>query len=129
ASRAAAGPPAVKTDIVTDDIHGHNIADPYRWLEDSKSADTQQYVHDEMAYTRIVLDPLAGRDPLEKRLKELLAIGALGTPQIGGHSYFYTRREGNQNQPVLYVREGVNGTDRTLVDVNALAADGTVALD
>jgi prolyl oligopeptidase len=52
---------------------------------------------------------------------------------MGGRYYFHTRREGNQNQPVLYVREGVHGAvheqDRVLLDVNQLAADGTVALD
>ena len=54
-------------------------------------------------------------------------------PQMGGKYYFHTRREGNQNQPVLYVREGLNGglnaQDRVLVDVNKLSADGTTALD
>ena len=48
---------------------------------------------------------------------------------MAGKYYFYTRREGTQNQPVLLVREGLNGKDRVLVDVNQLAADGTVALD
>ncbi|MBV9342580.1 MAG: S9 family peptidase, partial [Acidobacteria bacterium] len=47
----------------------------------------------------------------------------------GGRYYFYTRREGKQNQPVLFVREGLRGNERPLVDVNQLAADGTVALD
>ncbi len=50
-------------------------------------------------------------------------------PRIGGKYYFNTRRDGLQNQPVLYVREGVGGKDRVLVDVNLLAADGTFALD
>src|SRR5262249_59946164 len=43
--------------------------------------------------------------------------------------YFYTKREGVQNQCILYVREGVNGKDRVLLDVNQLAKDGTIALD
>jgi prolyl oligopeptidase len=82
-----------------------------------------------MAYTRALLDPLPGRDALHKRLSELLHIGDIGVPRIGGKYYFYTRRDGLQNQPVLYVREGIDGKDRVLVDVNLLAADGTVALD
>ena len=75
-----------------------------------------------------VLDPLPGRDKIHGRLEQLLAIGNITVPQPGGDYYFYTRREGMQNQPVLYVREGLTGTDRTLLDVNTLAADGTVAL-
>jgi prolyl oligopeptidase len=82
-----------------------------------------------MAYTRSVLDPLAGRDLIHKRLTELLGIGSIGVPRIAGKYYFYTRREGMQNQPVLYVREGLDGKDRVLVDVNQLAVDGTVSLD
>jgi prolyl oligopeptidase len=82
-----------------------------------------------MVYTRGVLDPLPGREAIHTRLSELLRIGDIGVPRIGGKYYFYTRRDGMQNQPVLYVREGVDGKDRVLVDVNLLAADGTIALD
>ena len=105
------------------------IVDSYRWLEDGSSAETQKWVADEMAYTRALLDPLPGREAIHKRLSELLSIGSIGVPKIGGKYYFYTRREGMQNQPVLYVREGMEGKDRVLVDANQLSADGTVALD
>jgi len=124
-----AGPPAVKVDVVEETLHGHKIADPYRWLEDANSPDSQEYVRAELAYTRSILDPLPGRDAIHQRLSQLLSIGSITTPQIGGPYYFYTRREGTQNQPVLLVREGIHGKDRTLVDANKLAADGTVALD
>lgn len=122
-------PPKVKTEIVEDDLHGVKIADPYRWLEDGSSADTQKFVTDEMTYARAVLDPLPGRDKIHARLSQLLTIGTINPPQIGGDYYFYTRREGTENQPILYVRKGVNGADRVLVDVNKLSTDGTVALD
>jgi prolyl oligopeptidase len=122
-------PPKAKRDDVVDTIQGQKIADPYRWLEDSKSPETQEFVREELAYTRGLLDPLPGRNKIEHRLTELVSIGTIGTPQIGGKYYFYTRREGTQNQPILYVREGLHGTDRVLFDANKLAADGTVALD
>ena len=108
---------------------GVKIVDNYRWLEDGNSPDTQKWVAEEMAYTESVLDPLPGRDAIHKRLTELLSIGSITQPEIGGKYYFYTRREGMQNQPVLYVREGVEGKDRVLLDPNQLAADGTIALD
>src|SRR5437660_10496085 len=97
-------------------------------MEDSDNGDTQQYVQQELAYTRSMLDPLPGRDKIHQRLSQLLTIGTIGAPQLGGKYYFYTRREGMQNQPVLYVRESVNGTDRVLVEANQMAADGTGAL-
>src|SRR5882672_5855121 len=114
---------------VEDVVQNHRIVDQYRWLEDAASPDTQHWVAEESAYTRSLLDPLPGREQLRKRLDELMSIGSVSAPQLGGKSYFYTKREGTQNQPVLLVREGVHGEDRVLVDVNKLAADGTLALD
>src|SRR6266571_3864620 len=128
-SSSSARPPAAAKKPFEDKVQGHTISDPYRWLEDSSSLETQKWVSDELAYTRTLLDPLPGRDLLHKRLGELLSIGTISAPQLGGKYYFYTKREGTQNQPVLFVREGLKGSDRALVDVNALAADGTIALD
>ena len=123
------GPPRAKIAPVEDTIHGHKIVDPYRYLENPNDPDTKLYVEEELNYTRSILDPLPGRDKINARLSQLLMIGTVGAPQLGGKYYFHTRREGNQNQPILYVREGLNGEDRVLVDVNHLSADGTVALD
>ena len=124
-----AGPPKAKVSPVEDIVQGQKIADRYRYLENPNDPDTQLYVEQELSYTRALLDPLPGRDKINARLAQLLAIGNVGAPQMGGKYYFHTRREGNQNQPILYVREGLQGDDRILVDVNQLAADGTTALD
>lgn len=124
-----AGPPKTEKRPLEETIQGVKIVDNYRWLEDGNSPDTQKWVAEEMAYTESVLDPLPGRDAIHKHLTQLLSIGSITQPEIGGKYYFYTRREGMQNQPVLYVREGVEGKDRVLLDPNQLAADGTIALD
>jgi len=128
-STIPAVPPRAEVKPVVDVYHGTKVIDNYRWLEDGNAAQTQKWVAEEMAYTRALLDPLPGRDAIHKRLTELLSIGSITAPAIAGKHYFYTKREGMQNQPVLYVRDGLNGTDRVLVDANQLAADGTVALD
>jgi prolyl oligopeptidase len=125
----SAGPPKVKVAPVEDMVQGHKIVDPYRYLENSNDPDTKAYVEAELKYTRSLLDPLPGRDKINARLSQLLVIGTVGTPQMGGKYYFHTRREGNQNQPVLLVRDRLDGEDRVLVDVNKLSTDGTVALD
>jgi len=132
-----AGPPKAKVAPVEDTVQGHKIVDPYRYLENPNDPDTKLYVEQELSYTRAILAPLPGRDKINARLSQLLEIGTVGAPQMGGKYYFYTRREGNQNQPILYVREGMNGEpgaglstkDRVLVDVNKMSTDGTVALD
>ena len=128
-STAPDGPPKAKITPVEETLHGHKIVDRYRYLENPDDPDTRLYVDQELSYTRSILDPLPGRDKINARLSQLIEIGTVGAPQIGGKLYFHTRREGNQNQPILYVREGVNGDDRALVDVNKMSSDGTVALD
>ncbi len=132
-SSTSSGPPVAEEKPVIDMFHGTKVLDNYRWLEDGKSPATQKWVEEEMSYTRGMLDRLPGRDAIHKRLTELLSIGSVTPPVIAGRHYFYTRREGMQNQPILYVREnardGLNGEDRVLVDANQLAADGTIALD
>ncbi|HYX52129.1 MAG TPA: prolyl oligopeptidase family serine peptidase [Candidatus Limnocylindrales bacterium] len=129
-TKSSMKPPQARTETVVDDYHGHKIADPYRWLENAGSPETQKFVEEQNAYTRRVLDSTpVDKNALRSRIEQLLTIGRVDPPRPAGNYYFYTRRDGRQNQPVLYVREGLNGKDRPLVDVNALAPDGTIALD
>ena len=123
------GPPKAKVIPVEDTVQGHKIIDRYRYLENPNDPETKLYIENEAKYTRSILGPLPGRDRINARLSQLLEIGTVGAPQMGGQYYFHTRREGNQNQPILYVREGLEGQDRVLVDVNKMSSDGTVALD
>src|SRR5206468_7914221 len=110
-------PPEAKTMTVIDDYHGRQIADSYRWLEDSTSPDTQQFVAAQNAYTRGVLENIPGRDELRRRVEQLLTIGRVASSRIGDNNYFYERRGGRQNQAVVYMREGRDGKDRALMDV------------
>jgi prolyl oligopeptidase len=121
--------PPSRTENVADTLHGQQVADPYRWLENAASPEVRAWVDKQNAFSRSILDQLPDRRAIHARLSRLLDISVLGTPQPAGGHYFYTRRDGKQNQPILYVRDGVGGKDRALVDPNAEAADGTVALD
>jgi prolyl oligopeptidase len=132
AAPEAAGPPApppTRAAAVAETLHGVEVADPYRWLEDGDSAEVRAWVEAQNAHTRALLDARPGRETTRARLGRLLAIGTLGTPAVRGERLFYTRRDEGQDQPVLRVREGARGEDRALVDPNRLSADGTVALD
>ena len=108
---------------VADIFHGTRVIDSYRWLEKTDSPATEKWVSEENAYTRALLDPLPMRSAIQKRLTDLLSIGTVTPPIIAGKHYFYTKRAGMQNQPVLYVRDELNGTDRVLVDANQHAID------
>ena len=125
----SSGPPKAKFETVIDNYHGQQVTDPYRWLEDSSAPETQQFIAAQNAYTRSVLENVPRRDELRHRVERLLTIGRVASPRIGGKNYFYERRDGRQNQAVVYVRQGRQGEDHPLIDVNALAPDGTIALD
>jgi prolyl oligopeptidase len=131
---ADAKPPIpTRTEPTVEILHGVAVADPYRWLENAASPEVQRWTDQQNALTRQALDAFPGRQALADRFWQLYGIGSLGVP-VPRHKgkarrYFYARRDGKQNQPVLYVRDRIDGVDRALVDVNALAADGTRALD
>ena len=118
---------------VKETIHGVEVTDPYRWLENGDSAEVRSWTAQQSRRLRQTLDAVPSRNRLMERMWALHGIGTLETPVPKGKGsatrYFYTRREGQQNQPVLYLRQGVAGADRVLLDVNALAADGSQSLD
>jgi prolyl oligopeptidase len=124
-------PPAPHTarENVVDDVHGAKIADPYRWLEADATDRVRDWTDQQNARTRAVLDPLPQRVAFAHRLRELLAVGLLSTPRPIAGRIFHVRREGEQKQALLYVRDAVGATDRALIDPNTLDRDGLVTLD
>ncbi len=127
-----AGPPSSLVRPVTDVLHGETIVDPYRWLEgDAKGAVTPEvaaWTDAQNAYTRSVVDNLPGRKAVEKRLRELMEVGSVSSPHMAGNRYFYSKREGNENQGRIFVREGFDGKPRLLLDPNTLDAKGLVTI-
>lgn len=121
--------PASKSEAIVDVLHGEKVADPYRWLEEGNNPEVREWTDKQNALTRSILDQIPDRAAIRARLDKLLEIGTITVPKPAKGKYFYTKREGKQNQPILYVRDGVNGSDRVLLDVNQLSADGTTALD
>ena len=115
--------------MLEETLHGVAVADPYRWLEDESSPETQSWVRKQSAYSRSVLDALPGRGRIRQRLTEVLGTGAVTRPEEAAGRYFYSKKQGDQNQPVVYARDGVNGKDRVLIDPNELSKDGTVTVD
>jgi prolyl oligopeptidase len=119
-------PPSPKSDVV-DIYHGVRVADPYRWLENPDAAETREWVTAQNALTHSVLDGPV-REQLRTRLTALYDYARTGVPFRRGTHYFFTHNTGLQDQPVLYVQDGLNGTPRVLIDPNAMHADGPLAL-
>ena len=118
----AAEVPTTEVIEVHDQLHGTEIVDPYRWLEGSAAPEVEDdpeldarvsaWTDTQNAYTREVLDGLPGREALEARLRELLEVAAVASPEVRRNLYFTWRREGDQAQWVVYVQEGPDGEPR-----------------
>lgn len=125
APAAAVAAPAAKAPVV-ENLHGYRVVDSHRSLEDEKTA--APWLAKENAATDAFFAKLKGADAMAKRLDELSRVGGVtGTRTIGDRT-FYAKRTGDQEQPILYVRDA-KGTEKQLVDPAKLDASGKVALD
>ena len=111
-----------------DDYHGTRIADPYRWLEDPDSENTEAWVESQNEVTQAFFETIQSRESIRKRLGELWNYAKFGLPEKRAGRYFYEANDGLQNQASLYVSEGLDAKGRLLLDPNELAEDGTVDL-
>lgn len=121
-------PESRKTDV-SDTYHGTTIADPYRWLEDDRSSETEAWVKAQNALTQQYLSKIPARDKIRRRLEEVWNYEKYSTPILRGEYLFYFRNTGTQNQSVLYCRKGLDGTDKLILDPNTMSADGTTSLN
>jgi prolyl oligopeptidase len=133
----SAQPPDSRVDPVTDTLHGVAVIDNYRWLEGDVTApvDPQKVTPEvaawtdaQNAYTRAVLDGLPGRQAVADRITALMEVGSVSAPTMRGTRYFFAKREGTQNQPVHYWREGARGADTVLIDPARLDPTGLTTI-
>jgi prolyl oligopeptidase len=127
ASTAIAYPVSRKCDQV-DDLHGVQVPDPYRWLEDANSAETKAWVDAQKRTAAAYLSTIPGRDKIASRLTELWDYEKYSIPFTEGGRLFYLKNSGLQNQSVLYIADSPNSEPQVLLDPNLLSSDGTVAL-
>jgi len=122
-------PQTARGDVV-DEQFGEKVADPYRWLENDVRTDPKvaQWVEQQNAVTQSYLSTLPQRGWFAQRIKTLMDYERFGLPRKAGKSYFYMRNSGLQNQSQLFVRTGLTGEARLLIDPNAWAKDGATAL-
>ncbi|HQR33052.1 MAG TPA: prolyl oligopeptidase family serine peptidase [Blastocatellia bacterium] len=111
-----------------DTYHGTKVADPYRWLEDDNSAETAKWVEAQNKVTFGYLEKIPYRAKIKERLEQLYNYPKYNAPFRRGELYFFYKNDGLQNQSVLYVQKGLNGTPEVLLDPNKWSPDGTVRL-
>jgi prolyl oligopeptidase len=112
-----AGPPVARVEPVTETFFGQAVTDSYRWMENPKDKDWEPYVKGQADHARRVLDALPGREALQQRVQQLSgALEIVSAVQAAGPYVFIEKRPAGASNFRLYVRRGVRGTDRLLVN-------------
>lgn len=120
--------PKTKKVNQVDNYFGAEVRDDYRWLEDDASAATAKWVEEQNKITFAYLEQIPFRAQLKARLTELYDYPKYSAPFRKGDYFFFYKNDGLQNQSVLYVQKGLNGTPEVLLDPNTFSEDGTTRL-
>lgn len=121
--------PPTRSESLVEKLHGQDVADPYRWLENQKDAEVKKWIEAQNKFTRAFLDKLPGRERISRRFNQLTQIGNISAPVIAKGRLFFTRQSGTQNQAVLFVREGFGGRERAVVNPNVSDPTGLTTID
>ena len=120
-------PTSPKGDVV-ETLHGVEVADPYRWLEEADAPATQAWIAEQNAVAHACLDALPERAAFVGSLTRLWSYERFSGVRREGGRLFWFRNDGLQNQSVLYAADRPEDEGRVLLDPNLLSTDGTVAL-
>ena len=120
--------PATRKSDTVDNYHGTKVPDPYRWLEDDNAPETTAWVTEQNKVTQAWLANITYRRQLRERMTKLYNYVRVSAPTRRGNTYFFRRNDGLQNQAVIYMQHGLDGTPELLLDPNKLSKDGTAVL-
>lgn len=119
-SNAAAAPPVARVDPVTETFFGTTVVDPYRWMENPKDKDWEPYIKGQADYARKMLDSLPGRTALGQRIGELSGtVEIVSSVHVAGPYVFVEKRPAGADNYRLFVRRGLGGKERLLIDPDA----------
>ena len=122
-----AGPPVAALKPVTEDLFGTKVTDPYRWME-AEGPEWKAYTLGQAAYAKSVLDSIPGRDALTQAVEHYTgSVVSISAVQVGGDYIFTQVRPANTETFKLYVRKGLHGQDRLLIDPDTYAEKGSHA--
>ncbi len=120
-------PDTPKTDVI-DTYFGHEVADPYRWLEDDLSDQTKAWVEAQNKVTFDYLGHIPFRDTIRDRLREDWNYERVSPPTRYGDYYYFSRNDGLQNHSVIYRRSSPDAEPEVFLDPNSFSEDGTTSL-
>jgi prolyl oligopeptidase len=120
--------PPTRVEPVKTTLHGVEITDPFRWLEEATTPAVQEWMKAQDTFTRAAIARLPERDAIAARLKELFYIDAVSAPRHRKGRYFLSRRHATKEKSVVYWKEGKKGEERVLFDPNTWSEDGSLSL-
>ena len=120
--------PDTRTEDVSDDYFGTKVKDPYRWLEIDTAAEVEAWVDDQNLVTQDFLGQIPYRKAIAERYTDLFNYVKRSAPRKVGNKYFFYKNDGLQNQSVIYVQDGVDGTPEVFIDPNKVDENGTTSI-
>ena len=111
-----------------DEYFGIEVEDPYRWLENDKSEETEEWVKSQNELTYTYLKQIPYREKIKNRLTELWDFETMISPLKKGDEYFFFKNNGLQDQNVLYIQNSLENEPKVLINPNTFSEDGTVAM-
>ncbi|HVR99514.1 MAG TPA: prolyl oligopeptidase family serine peptidase [Thermoanaerobaculia bacterium] len=130
AAPATQKPPTTRQDNFKEVLHGVEIVDPYRWLEDQESPETRQWIETQNQYTQSLLGSLPVRAKVRERLTELMRVDLSRAPtEYKEDIYFLNKKRAEDDLWTVYLRRGLRGQDEVLLDPHTLSEDHTTDVD
>ncbi|SOC79267.1 prolyl oligopeptidase [Salinimicrobium sediminis] len=120
--------PQTRKGNTVDTYFGNNVEDPYRWLEDDRSAETEAWVKVQNEVTFDYLEQIPFREELKKRLTELWNYEKISAPSKEGDWIYFSKNDGLQNQSVIYRKKSEDAPAEVFLDPNKFSEDGTTSL-
>jgi prolyl oligopeptidase len=120
--------PQTKKEKVIEEINSIKVTDPYRWLEDGKSVEVKSWIDAQNQYTDFFLRNDSQNKFFEELIKNFKVVDFSNPVPVKGR-YFYTERQPDEDQMVLYVKDGLNGQPVKLVDPNGKREGNTITID
>ena len=120
--------PVSKKAEQVDDYFGVKVEDPYRWLEDDNSKETNEWVKAQNEVTNNYLEKIPFREKIRQRLTELWNYEKYGRPFKKGDNYYFYKNDGLQEQSVVYRQKDLDGNAEVFIDPHTFSKDNTIRL-
>lgn len=121
--------PETRAQDIVENLHGTQVADPYRWLENQEDPEVRAWIEAQNAYTQAMVGKLPQREKVRKEMMELTDMDSYELPYFAGNRYFYQMRRAKDDLSMICSRKGLNDPDEVLIDPHGMSADHSLSID